>query len=63
MAVLGLIGRATALAAFLAGREIVRGRDLDHGQCRIHQADIDHLALAGAIAMMQGGEHADRRVQ
>ncbi len=61
--VLGLIGGPAAFAAFLAGRQIIRGRDLDHGQRRIHQAAIDELALAGLVAVAQGGEGADRRMQ
>ena len=29
----------------------------------IQRNNIDHLAFAGAVAMVQGGEHADRRMQ
>ena len=57
------IGRPPGLTAFLPGREIIGERDLDHREGGIEEAAIDHLALAGAVAVAQCRQGADRRVQ
>src|SRR5262249_11327389 len=61
--VLRLIGRPAGLAAFVAGGEIIRERYLDHRKAAVQEAAIDHLALAGAVAVPQCRQGADRRVQ
>src|SRR5437762_553341 len=63
MAVFRLVGGPPGFAALLAGREIIGERDLDHREAGIQQAAIDHLALAGAVAVPERRQSADRRVQ
>src|SRR5215471_5581235 len=62
-AVLRLVRGPAALAAFLAGGEIVGGRDLYHGEGRVEETDVDHLAFAGALAVAERGQRADRGVE
>src|SRR3989442_52757 len=57
------VGTVPTLAALGAGREIVRGRNLYHGQSRVEQTDIDNLSFPRALAMPERGQRADRRVQ
>jgi hypothetical protein len=46
-----------------AADEIVERLVGEHGDLRIQQREVDELAFTGAVAVMQGGEDADRRVK
>ena len=63
MAIGGFVGGTAALAARRAGHQLVGRGNFHHGQGGIEQADVDHLALAGAVAVAQGGKRADGGVQ
>ena len=47
----------------LAGREVAGEGVLQDRDLAVEHADVDHLAFAAALALVQRGQDADRRVQ
>src|SRR5262249_53730073 len=62
-AILGAVWWATAFAALRACGEVVRRRDLHHGEGRIEQTHVHDLAFARAITMAERRERTDGSVE